>query len=87
MGIAHVPDKRLGQITEYIIPQKIIPGVVEFVDIAGLETVQKQQENLVRLKKSNDKKISEKAKATEPVLTLLIQAMEEGDTRTPGDPG
>jgi GTP-binding protein YchF len=139
VGIVHVPDKRLGQITEYIIPQKIIPAVVEFVDIAGLvkgaskgeglgnkflghirqvgaivhvvrcfedddvvhvdgrvdpasdietisielafadlETVQKRQENLVRLKKSNDKKISEKAKATEPVLTLLIQALEEG---------
>jgi len=139
VGIVHVPDKRLGQITEYIIPQKIIPAVVEFVDIAGLvkgaskgeglgnkflghirqvgaivhvvrcfddgdvvhvegrvdpesdietirielafadlETVQKRQENLVRLKKSSDKKVSEKAKTTESILTLLIKALEEG---------
>ncbi len=139
VGIVHVPDKRLGQITQYIIPQKIIPAVVEFVDIAGLvkgaskgeglgnkflghirqvgaivhvvrcfddgdvvhvegrvdpesdietirielafadlETVQKRQESLVRLKKSADKKISGKAKATEPILTLLINALEEG---------
>ncbi len=139
VGIVHVPDKRLEQITQYIVPQKIIPAVVEFVDIAGLvkgaskgeglgnkflghirqvgaivhvvrcfedddvvhvdgkvnpesdietisielafadlETVQKRQDNLVRLKKSNDKKISEPAKALDPVLGLLIQALEEG---------
>ncbi|MCP4721566.1 MAG: redox-regulated ATPase YchF [Desulfobacteraceae bacterium] len=139
VGIVHIPDKRLAQITQHIIPQKIIPAIVEFVDIAGLvkgaskgeglgnkflghirqvgaivhvvrcfedddvvhvngrvdpesdietigielafadlETVKKRQENLVRLKKSNDKKISEKAKATAPVLILLVQALEEG---------
>ncbi len=139
VGVVHVPDKRLAQITRYIVPQKVIPAIVEFVDIAGLvkgaskgeglgnkflghirqvgaivhvvrcfedddvvhvngrvdpesdietigielafadlETVQKRQESLVRLKKSNDKTVSERAKATEPVLTLLIQALEEG---------
>ncbi|MDC1069073.1 redox-regulated ATPase YchF [Candidatus Kapabacteria bacterium] len=36
VGIVEVPDKRLDQITEYIVPQKIIPTVIEFVDIAGL---------------------------------------------------
>ncbi|MCK5632700.1 50S ribosome-binding GTPase, partial [bacterium] len=36
VGIVNVPDKRLGKITEFIIPRKIIPAVVEFVDIAGL---------------------------------------------------
>ncbi len=139
VGIVNVPDKRLYQITEFIVPQKIIPAVVEFVDIAGLvkgaskgeglgnkflghirqvgaiihvvrcfddddvvhvegkidpisdietigielaladlETVQKRQENLVRLLKSNDKKISDKAKAVEPVLTLIMEALEQG---------
>lgn len=139
VGIVSVPDKRLGMITEYITPQKIIPAAVEFVDIAGLvkgaskgeglgnkflghirqvgaivhvvrcfddddvvhvegkvdpasdietisielafadlETVQKRQDNLARLLKSNDKKVSEKAKAVEPLLALLIEALEEG---------
>jgi len=34
VGIVEVPDKRLGMITEFITPQKLIPAVVEFVDIA-----------------------------------------------------
>lgn len=139
VGIVHVPDKRLAQITQYIVPQKIIPAIVEFVDIAGLvkgaskgeglgnkflghirqvgaivhvvrcfedddvvhvegrvdpesdietirielafadlETVQKRQDSLVKLKKSADKKISGMAKAAEPVLDLLKEALEEG---------
>ena len=36
VGIVEVPDKRLGMITEFITTQKLIPAVVEFVDIAGL---------------------------------------------------
>ncbi len=36
VGIVGVPDERLDQITEFIVPQKLIPAVVEFVDIAGL---------------------------------------------------
>jgi GTP-binding protein YchF len=139
VGIVNVPDKRLGKITEYIVPQKVIPAVVEFVDIAGLvkgaskgeglgnkflghirqvgaiihvvrcfddddivhvegkvdplsdietigielaladlETVQKRQENLVKLIKSQDKKISDRAKAVAPVLELILKALEQG---------
>jgi hypothetical protein len=36
VGIVNVPDSRIGKITEFIKPQKIIPAVMEFVDIAGL---------------------------------------------------
>lgn len=36
VGLVAVPDKRLRQISELIPPQKLIPAVVEFVDIAGL---------------------------------------------------
>ena len=36
VGIVHVNDVRLQQINQYIKTQKIIPAVVEFVDIAGL---------------------------------------------------
>ncbi len=36
VGIVNIPDQRLDQIAKIIPPQKIIPAVVEFVDIAGL---------------------------------------------------
>jgi len=36
IGIVNVPDNRLYKITQLIKPQKIIPAMVEFVDIAGL---------------------------------------------------
>jgi ribosome-binding ATPase YchF (GTP1/OBG family) len=31
-----VPDPRLAQLAEIIKPQRIVPAIVEFVDIAGL---------------------------------------------------
>src|SRR3954447_7770319 len=36
VGIVEVPDRRLEGIAEIAQPQKIVPAVVEFVDIAGL---------------------------------------------------
>jgi len=36
VGVVEVPDDRLYKITEFIKPKKIIPSIVEFVDIAGL---------------------------------------------------
>jgi len=36
VGIVEVPDPRLAKIAEIARPQKIVPAVVEFVDIAGL---------------------------------------------------
>ncbi len=36
IGIVEVPDSRLDQITELIPTKKVVPAVVEFVDIAGL---------------------------------------------------
>ena len=35
-GVVEVPDLRLGKLAEIIKPQKIVPAIVEFVDIAGL---------------------------------------------------
>ncbi|MEE2639298.1 MAG: redox-regulated ATPase YchF [Planctomycetota bacterium] len=35
-GIVNVPDDRLNQITEYIVPEKIIPAMLKLVDIAGI---------------------------------------------------
>ena len=36
VGIVEVPDPRLAKLVEIARPQKVIPAVVEFVDIAGL---------------------------------------------------
>ena len=36
VGLVNMPDKRLDRICEIIPPEKRIPAVVEFVDIAGL---------------------------------------------------
>ncbi|MEX0799288.1 MAG: redox-regulated ATPase YchF [Bacteriovoracaceae bacterium] len=36
VGIVHVPDKRIDEISKFIKPQKVIKAVMEFVDIAGL---------------------------------------------------
>ncbi len=36
VGIVEVPDDRMDQITKLITPQKVVPTVMEFVDIAGL---------------------------------------------------
>ncbi len=35
-GVVEVPDPRLQQIAEIITPERIVPAIVEFVDIAGL---------------------------------------------------
>jgi len=36
VGIVEVPDARLAQLAQIAKPQKVVPAVVEFVDIAGL---------------------------------------------------
>jgi GTP-binding protein YchF len=36
VGVVPVPDPRLDRLAELVHPQKVIPAVVEFVDIAGL---------------------------------------------------
>jgi GTP-binding protein YchF len=36
VGVVEVPDERLGKLAELVKPEKVIPAVVEFVDIAGL---------------------------------------------------
>jgi GTP-binding protein YchF len=36
VGIVEVPDPRLNQLAEIVKPQRVVPAIVEFVDIAGL---------------------------------------------------
>ncbi|MGV3500081.1 MAG: redox-regulated ATPase YchF [Hydrogenophaga sp.] len=35
-GVVEVPDPRLAQLAEIVKPQRVVPAIVEFVDIAGL---------------------------------------------------
>lgn len=46
VGVVPVPDPRLARITKYIPPQKLIPTIVEIVDIAGLVKGASQGEGL-----------------------------------------
>ena len=36
IGIVEVPDPRMDQLAKIVVPQKVVPAIVEFVDIAGL---------------------------------------------------
>ena len=36
VGVVEVPDPRLQQLADIITPERVVPAIVEFVDIAGL---------------------------------------------------
>jgi GTP-binding protein YchF len=46
VGVVNVPDQRLEKITHFIKPQKTIPSIIEFVDIAGIVKGASQGEGL-----------------------------------------
>ncbi|MCF7917642.1 redox-regulated ATPase YchF [Candidatus Gracilibacteria bacterium] len=46
VGIVEVPDSRLKKLAEIVHPEKIVPSIVEFVDIAGLVKGASQGEGL-----------------------------------------
>ena len=46
VGIVEVPDPRLQQLAQIIQPERIVPAIVEFVDIAGLVAGASQGEGL-----------------------------------------
>ena len=45
-GIVNVPDDRLQTITQYIVPEKVIPAILKLVDIAGIVKGASQGEGL-----------------------------------------
>jgi len=46
VGIVEVPDKRLKSLIEIVKPERVVPAIVEFVDIAGLVKGASQGEGL-----------------------------------------
>jgi GTP-binding protein YchF len=45
-GVVEVPDPRLGQLAVIVKPERVVPAIVEFVDIAGLVAGASQGEGL-----------------------------------------
>ncbi|MFN3376567.1 MAG: redox-regulated ATPase YchF [Burkholderiaceae bacterium] len=45
-GVVEVPDPRLAQLAEIVKPERVVPAIVEFVDIAGLVAGASQGEGL-----------------------------------------
>ncbi|AVO49901.1 redox-regulated ATPase YchF [Melaminivora suipulveris] len=45
-GVVEVPDPRLAQLAEIVNPERVVPAIVEFVDIAGLVAGASQGEGL-----------------------------------------
>jgi ribosome-binding ATPase len=139
VGVVEVPDERMDKIGKIVGPEKMVPAIVEFVDIAGLvkgaskgeglgnqflghirqvgaiahvvrcfddgdivhvngkidpigdietinielafadlDTVQKRLNGLDKLIKSQDKIVSNKAKAAKPILEELIKVLDQG---------
>jgi hypothetical protein len=46
VGVVEVPDPRLGQLAAIVQPERVVPAIVEFVDIAGLVAGASQGEGL-----------------------------------------
>src|SRR3989338_5685513 len=46
VGVVEVPDERIKRLAEIVNPEKTIPAIVEFVDIAGLVAGASQGEGL-----------------------------------------
>lgn len=46
VGVVEVPDPRLAQLADIVKPERVVPAVVEFVDIAGLVAGASQGEGL-----------------------------------------
>src|SRR3954462_10127166 len=46
VGIVELPDERLSQLAKIVEPERIVPAIVEFVDIAGLVAGASQGEGL-----------------------------------------
>jgi GTP-binding protein YchF len=46
VGVVEVPDPRLAQLADIVKPERVVPAIVEFVDIAGLVAGASQGEGL-----------------------------------------
>src|SRR5512140_245747 len=71
VGIVEVPDARLGQLVSIAKPQKTIPAVVEFVDIAGLVAGASKGEGLGNKFLANIRETS--------AILMMVRCFEDGN--------
>lgn len=71
VGMVSVPDRRLDRIVELIPPKKVVPAVVEFVDIAGLVKGASQGEGLGNRFLSHIREVG--------VLVHVVRCFEDAD--------
>ena len=53
-GIVQVPDPRLDVLAGIVSPERTVPAVVEFVDLADLASVEKRLDKTTRVARSGD---------------------------------
>jgi hypothetical protein len=76
VGIAFVPDPRLGQLADLVHPEKVVPASVEFVDIAGLVKGASQGEGLGNQFLGHIRNVD--------AVLLVLRAFENPDVPTTG---
>jgi ribosome-binding ATPase len=77
VGIAFVPDPRLGQLADLVHPEKIVPASVEFVDIAGLVKGASQGEGLGNQFLGHIRNVD--------AVLMVLRAFEDLDVPSAGD--
>jgi len=76
IGVAFVPDPRLGQLADLIRPERVVPASVEFVDIAGLVKGASQGEGLGNQFLGHIRNVD--------AVLMLLRAFEDPDVPTAG---
>jgi len=71
VGVVPVPDERLYKLSEFSKTQKIVPAIVEFVDIAGLVKGASEGEGLGNKFLSNIKEVNS--------IAEVVRIFEDGD--------
>ena len=78
VGVAKVPDHRLGQLAEMSASKNVIPASVQFVDIGGLVEGASQGEGLGNQFLSHIREVD--------AVVFVLRAFEDGDVPGPSDP-
>jgi hypothetical protein len=76
-GVIEVPDLRLQQLYDIVQPERVVPAIVEFVDIAGLVAGAKSRKILL----SNGKELGSGSRCA--AISAMRRVVHEGHTPLP----
>lgn len=79
VGMVEVPDPRLARLAEIVQPKRVLPAVVQFVDIAGLVRGASQGEGL-------GNKFLQNIRETDAIVHVIRCFADEDVTHVMGDP-